>query len=57
MNKDDFDLEYTHFWDDTHLAENGAVLFTQLLFKNIDFHDKIEPKKINHLFNYIFKDI
>lgn len=56
MKKDDFNLEYNHFWDDTHLSENGAVLFTQLLFKNIDSHNKIKPKKIISLYNYIFKD-
>lgn len=47
MNKDNFGLEYVNFWDDTHLCEEGAIKFTKQLFKNIDFHSKLIPKKLN----------
>lgn len=52
MKRKDFNLKYTHFYDDTHLSEHGAILFTQLLFKDIDSHTKIDPKEINSLYSY-----
>ncbi len=56
MNKDNFGLEYVNFWDDTHLCEEGAIKFTKQLFKNIDFHSKLIPKKIKPLYDYNLKE-
>ncbi|MDX4038446.1 hypothetical protein [Aliarcobacter skirrowii] len=53
----DFNLDFKDYKDDTHLAHSGAIKYTQQLFKNIDHHYLLTPKKFKSLFMYRFKDL
>lgn len=51
----DFNLEYQDYKDDTHLAESGAIKFTNLLFKNIDIHKKnLKDDDVKSIYLYRF---
>lgn len=51
---EDFSLKYEDFKDDTHLADSGALKYTQLLFKNIKQHKNLIKTPLKNTFLYRF---
>lgn len=52
---EDFNLVYSDFKDDTHLARSGAVTMTRRIFGDIDRHKDIVANKIINTYDYRIK--
>lgn len=52
LSSSKYDLDYSCFYDDTHLSEKGALRFTEAILKDIDRHKNLDVTHIKSLYEY-----